>query len=142
AELFSFGGVRGAGKYAFAAALFRELVRRAPDIVHVHQLVEYHLLPSMAAAAWLKRPVVAKASGGGTAERNSDLLWLGRNPLYGARLVRFVARHLDCAVAVSREMADELRAAGFCVQQLANGVALAPSSVLAAPLDVLYVGRL
>lgn len=143
-KTFSFRGIRGAGKYAFAASLFAELVRQRPEVIHVHQLVEYHLMPSIAAAALLGCPVVAKASGGGGAERNSDLLWLGRNRLWGRKLVAAAAAGVSCGIAVSTEMAEELAAAGFRrIERIPNGVQVGIRPVdLAAPLDVVYVGRL
>ena len=143
--MFSLGSIRGVSKYVFAASLFADLVRRPPDVIHVHQLVQYHLVPALVAGILRGRPVLVKASGAKSSGKDSDLLFLGRHPLWGPLLVRFVAKRAACAVAVSREICEDLRGARFArVVEIPNGVELPNPRPreLRPPLNVLFVGRL
>lgn len=134
-RLFNFGNRRllwRLGIYTYAAAVGAELSRSRPDIVHAHQLF-HTAFAAVASRPLHQRPVLVKVA---TAGPFGDLQQMrGGLAFPGCRPLLSVALRADRVVAISAEIAGELRAAGVPEARLAripNGVVLPREGISAA----------
>jgi glycosyltransferase involved in cell wall biosynthesis len=111
------------------------------DILHAHGA---SLLSGFAISEAHKRniPTLCKLAVSGP----NELILLGRKPVYGAKLARLMIAETSQFLAISCDIAEELRQSGVTSAKIAtvpNGVSLPSSrSIRSAARNFLYVGRL
>lgn len=112
------------GIYRYALAVGAELCRSRPDVVHAHQLF-HSAVAAIASRPWHGRPVLVKAA---TAGAFGDVQQMKSGAAFpGCRPFLRVALRADRIVAISEEIAGELRGVGVTEERIAripNGVIL------------------
>lgn len=148
-EMFGIRGLRKFGAYLYLITLLFYLWRRRReyDLIHVH-LLNYHAFAAVLAGKWLKKRTIIKIANSGS---RSDLVRMYRNELIpGTRQMLPLTLEADRFVAISRVIAEELRAAGVAPEKIVaipNGVeidAFRPKDDyrLHSPVTLIYLGRL
>ncbi|HID06504.1 MAG TPA: glycosyltransferase family 1 protein, partial [Armatimonadetes bacterium] len=146
------GGVKGLrkfGTYTYMLALLEYLVshRDTYDIIHVHSMSPSAFIGTLGGKLLNKKTVIKVMASG----EWSDLKRMRDNSfVLGTRyMLPFISRYCDCAIALNRETAKELREAGFAPEHIAhvpNGVVVSNTHKhtykLHAPARLVFVGRL
>jgi glycosyltransferase involved in cell wall biosynthesis len=147
-RMWNIKGLRKFGGYLYMITLFGYLLsrRKEYDLIHVHML-NYHTFVAVLAGRWLGKPVLVKVANGG---RASDIGKMRANEIPGARAMLPTALKADCWVAISQEIAQDLRREGIPSARIVNipnavdveDVPQKRSYAHDGPLTLVYTGRL
>lgn len=128
---FSFWGVLGikglrplaALTYMVTLGIYLLLHRRKFDIIHVHQALHPAFVTVFVGREILRKPVIVKTASSGA---TSEIKQLRKVPLGNFQL-RYLLKHMECLVTVSKLGGNEFKEVGFAraqIEHIPNGVIL------------------
>jgi glycosyltransferase involved in cell wall biosynthesis len=123
--MFGIKGLRPLAALTYMGTLGVYLLahKREYDLIHVHQALHPAFVSVFAGKRFLGKPVIVKTASSGM---TSDIRQLKQVPL-GSFQLRYLLRHMECLVAVSKAGGKEFNDIGFPESQIVhipNGVVL------------------